>query len=201
MSSSVLEQRKRSVLARMSVLSDAATTALGVSTAHVKPGTKAPKGPSRSLFDEWSERLEQERDEGRLRTLLLLAERDLNLRLKRKPLLIDDQGNREDTTESEERILKWFEGVPADEAAIMESASGTNCTTSYIRGLRARNERDPQDGLPVAIRRSRAETAERLKWSMHPPMSIRKIAAEMRVSKSTVERLLKQAQEQRGQAA
>lgn len=196
-----LEQRIAQVLAELGTVSEAeGTSVVGYSTgtdAEDDIGGRRPPGPSVSIAERWRDQFAAVPDPGRRRTLLLLARRELALVRRRKPVLVDEHGQPEGLLESEGRLLDWFEGVPAGEAAIYESASGSYCSENDMRRIRERNDRDPELGLPRVPRDSRKAFAHRLKAE---GKSIRRIALEMNVAKSTVQRLLAP-DESKGQAA
>lgn len=192
----ILLARVRALLGELSLLSDVPAAALGRSSASAESDQVGPRGEGTSLFDVWAARFGAEEDEGRVRTLVLLAERDLMLRRKRKPSVSVVE---EDTAASEERILDWFEGVPADHAAIMESASGKGaCSAAYIRKVRRRNDRDPEEGRPRPVGEQRVALVLRLQAE---GMSIGRIAKELNLAKSSVHRAIDQAKRDASVAA
>lgn len=187
-----LEHRIRQVLAELATVSEAEGASVLAYTSSAGDeddiGGRRPRGPALSVAERWHERFGETRDDGRRRTLLLLARRELALIRRRKPTLVDEHGQPEDNLAAEGRILDWFEGVQADEAAIYESASGTFCTGNDIRRIRERNDRDREHGRLMVPREARVAYAQRLRAS---GTSIRKIAMEMHVATSTVQRWLK----------
>lgn len=200
-----LEQRIRQVLAELATVSEAEGGSILAYSSSAGDendiGGNRPPGPVESVADRWGRRFDEVDDDGRRRTLLLLARRELALIRRRKPMLVDEHGQPEGMLEAEGRILDWFEGVQADEAAIYESASGSFCSGNDIRRIRERNDRDKEFGRPMVPREKRVAHAHRLRAS---GLSIRKIALEMHVAKSTVQTWLElddQADARKGRAA
>lgn len=195
-----LEHRIGQVLAELATVSEAESGSILAYTSSAGDendvGGNRPPGPSTSIAERWRTWFEETAEPGRRRTLLLLARRELALIRRRKPILVDEHGQPEGLLESTDRILEWFEGVQADEAAIYESASGSFCSGNDIRRIRERNDRDREHGRPMVPRESRVAVAQQLRAA---GMSIRKIAVEMHVAKSTVQRWLDD--QARGRAA
>jgi hypothetical protein len=192
-----LEQQARDLLARMAVLSDARSVSFiptGASGKHDSSGTRGPGhvAPDDDLLGKWSQRFADPVNQSRLATLVLLAKRELEQRTHRKPQQTGIPGDndqersdwRETPWERDNRICDWYEGVPADEAAVMESACGTYCPAANIRSVRRRNDRDVEGGLQQTPREHRRRTARELRAK---GLSLRKIAEEMNVSLATVQ--------------
>lgn len=192
-----LHTQIRTVLAHMAIISDAEGVSYipaGNHATHTSTGTSGPGGDNESLFDHWAARFAGQTDPGRLHTLLLLAQRELGQRTHRPPTRLNDHGDREDTLERDQRILDWFEGIPADEASILESASGQYCSAQAIRRTRRRNDRDPEHGRPQAPTEHRVRIASELRAR---GLSVRRIAREMNVAVSTAQAALEQAEQPR----
>lgn len=185
----------RQLLAAMAVLSDAPGTSFilsGVNTGKkASSGTAGPgsRDGDQPLLDKWAPRFADPANDHRLPALILLARHDLERRTGRSPTPVGEQGEREDSWERDARIIDWYEDVDADRAAIMESSCGTYVSASNIRKVRRRNDRDPERGLPQVPREHIQRTARELR-ARGDDWSIRKIAREMNVSPSTVQRAL-----------
>lgn len=186
-----LPHEARQLLARMTVLSTARSTSIVAN--HItssKPGHVILAGtlaPDDDLVGKWAPRFADPDNERFLPALLRLAERDIRQRTRRKPVPIGDRGEREDAWERDTRILEWYEGVPADEAADYESDCGTHVTGANIRAVRRRNDHDPELGRVQVPRSQRRAVARRLRAE---GLSVRQIAREMNVAPRTVQRAL-----------
>jgi hypothetical protein len=190
----------RALLARMAVLSDAPGTSYIPGGAHpAYDRSRNLNGPrardqDQPLFDKWAARFADPRNQQKLPSLILLANRELAIRLRRKPVPVGEHGQLEDSWERDVRIIDWYQGVPAHEAAIMESANGTHVTAQNIRAVRRRNDRDPEEGYEQTPRERRVMVARELRAQ---GLSIRKIAREMNVSPGSVQRYLDAPDEER----
>lgn len=186
----------RSILQQMVVLSESPGASFilsGVSGG--KKQSSGTAGPGRRdgdqpLIDKWAQRFADPDNEPRLPTLILLAKRELAQRTHRSPVPVGENGEREDSWERDSRIIDWYENVPAEEAAIMESAAGTYCPASNIRSVRRRNERDPELGLAQAVGDRGKAMARELRAQDPRRWTVRKIARELNVAASTVQRYL-----------
>lgn len=195
-----LHREIRQLLAEMSTVSEAPAARLdGDRTSHSKPMGGRPVGETASIFDRWAQRFASETDDDRLRVLLHLARRDLLSIRKAKPLMLsrdpetgevqrDKAGDplREDTWQRDERIIDWYGGVPAIEAAMLESMIGP-CSAANIRRIRVANECEPDSGCPRVPSEHRRARARQLEAEGR---SERSIAREMGVGRATVRRLL-----------
>lgn len=206
-----LEQQARDLLARMSVLSDARSVSYiptDSARAHESSGTRGPGhvAPDDDLLTKWAQRFADPGNADRLASLVLLARREVEQRVRRKPQQLSDTktsdgGEQHETPwERDNRIIDWYEGVPADEAAIIESACGTHCPANNIRKVRCRNDCDAELGRRQTPREQRQRVARELR-AANPRWSLRRIAEEMNVSLATVQTALRPDDEQQAQAA
>lgn len=180
----------RRILAEMSVISEAPGASFilsGVTGTKKKTVSPTLRDGDEPLLDKWAPRFADPANAHRLPTLILLAQRELTQRKHRSPTPIGEHGEREDSWERDSRIVEWYADVPADEASIIESASGTHCSAANIRKVRRRNDLDAERGLPQAPPEHRQRIARELKSR---GLKIREIAREMNVSEPTVKRAL-----------
>jgi DNA-binding NarL/FixJ family response regulator len=89
--------------------------------------------------------------------------------------------------------LDWYEGIPADEAADIESEGGWYCSRAAMRKVRRLNDRDPETGEQVEPLESAVKICVKLR---NEGLSQRKIAAHLGISKTTVQRRLEMADDQ-----
>lgn len=196
-----LHREVRRLFAEMALVSEAPAARLdGDGSSRGRPQGGAPVGPAESMLDRWAARFAGVLDEDRLRVLLHLARRELLSVRKSKPVMLSrnpDTGEvqrdarsgdplREDSWQRDERIVDWYEGVPAVEAALLESTIGA-CSAANIRRVRAANDRHRETGRPVEPSERRLRRARQLDAAGY---SERRIAREMGVSRGTVRRLL-----------
>jgi hypothetical protein len=181
------------LLARMAVLSDAPGTSYIPGGAHPaydrSRNLDGPRGRDQDepLLHKWAARFSDPGNTDRLPSLILLANRELAVRLRRKPVPVGENGELEDSWERDQRIVEWYQAVPAHEAAIMESANGTYVSAANIRTVRRRNDRDGELGDPQVPRDQRIRVARELRAQ---GKSIRQIARSMNVAVGTVQRAL-----------
>lgn len=190
------------ILMRMTVLSDAdSCSVVEVTASHnAERQTIGPPGTVVdtdrilvTLAEFWAARFASVTHEGRLRSLIRIAERDLRARTKSKPSFLDADGNHEDAAERDRRLLDWYQGIPADEAAEIESESGWYCSPSAMRKVRRVNDHDPHTGLPVEPMESAIRACVRLR---NDGLSQRKIASELGIGLGTVNKRLQAADDQ-----
>lgn len=190
-----LHDEIRALLARMAVLSDAPGTSYIPGGAHpAYDRSRNLDGPrardqDEPLLQKWAARFADPSNEPRLPSLILLANRELATRIRRKPVPIGEHGELEDSWERDQRIIDWYESIPAHEAAIMESANGTFVTAANIRAVRRRNDRDGEHGDVQVPREQRIRVARELRAQ---GKSLRTIAREMNVAEVTVRRALEE---------
>lgn len=170
----------RELLARMELLSEAATAKLQASTGKTKPGTKAPTQDGSALADDWGNRFAQHyHDATALERLLHAGRAALALRRHGPPKI-------HDTVESEDFILTNYEGIDPETVALIESERGALCRPAYVKWLRRQNDRTDM-GHPGPFHEGRQAMAKRLRAEGRNQAWI---AKEMGVSQSTVSRWL-----------
>jgi hypothetical protein len=147
-----LEGRIAKVLLRLSLVSDAAAGSFDTGGSHGAPGSCPPPGvvldrgdgpvpKELSLFAHYRQRFEAASSARQQRLLCYLAERDLD-----HAVCLHVPRAYEKPAERESRLLREYAGIDALEVAVLE-----DCSETYIRKLRRRNGRSPQDGHRVEL--------------------------------------------------
>ena len=177
-----LETQIRHLLARMELLSEAATAKLQAHIGRSKASSVVPVLNGPPLADEWRRRFELHWDdiEAMLR-LLRAGEAALELRRHGPPAL-------QDRAESDEWVLGTYEGIDVDTVAAIETERGAHCHAAYVLWLRRRNDRNDA-GYFRPPSQGRLRALDRLKTE-HPGWSQTRLAKELGVSQSTVSRLM-----------
>lgn len=183
----VLENEIRQLLARMELLSEAATAKLQAHIGRSKASSVAltPNGPV--LADEWRKRFEQHWDDlEALVRLLKAGQAALELRVHgARPI--------HDRETSDEWVLSGvYEGVDCETVAAIESERGSHCSPQYVLWLRRRND-CTDAGYPKPPSQGRLRALDRLKVE-HPKWSQMRYAEHLGVSQSTVSRLMRAAE-------
>jgi hypothetical protein len=93
-----------------------------------------------------------------------------------------------DVVESEDFILTNYEGIDAEEVALIESERGALCSTSYVLHLRRSNDRT-ETGYPKPPTTGRLKALDRLVME-YPKKTHEFYARQLGVHRSTVTRML-----------
>lgn len=197
------EIRIRQVLASLATLSEVSAASLQPRASQSAPDSSAPKGQCHSVDDPEAPRKDfcplhdwyawhfhrAETDEHR-RRLLYLAERDYRAHVEHTPRRTPSEpvAKGVDPESSDgSRVVEWYEGIPAEEAAMLEE-----CSVAWVRKVREQRGRKGEDGRPKpgflqadADERRRMVTSRQAKgWGA------KKIADDLGVAKATVQRYM-----------
>jgi hypothetical protein len=210
----VIDDLIHEILGKLEMLADAPTQNLDPNRVHESATkSKAPAGvglrgdPTKppdkdrvSLFEWYSwhfARAKADGDEGKLRSLYLLAQveyLDFRFRVPHRVSLREgklDDRDAEDPIKVEERaavrIVDLYEGKPAHFVAVLE-----RCTVQWVKKARKWNERDPETGKPLPEFYGWDEDRRRHEVQMMAgrEMGPTAIATELGVSVNTVRRYL-----------
>lgn len=210
-----LRRRIRDVLARMSVLASADSESIVQFNPNGAYATKIPDGvrtttpldrmsstDSRTLLDEWATRFADLTGRSRHEQVcyLLAAEAALDQALHRPPDRLTDEHD-DPSLETVKRCLTIYEGMPPEQAAVIEATvygGSVGSLTKWLERQRISNDRNPKDGRPRPTGEGRRRRVAELRAQ---GMGAPRIAKELGIATTTAQRVIRELEHDTRRAA
>jgi hypothetical protein len=173
-----VEPEFRQVLAEMTLLSYGRTQSFDSSGGKSENPDPRPHGESKPFHEYWAHRWTLEPVSGR--SALLADAREALRCWKVRTAPVEDDGSNED-----DWIIRDGEGFSADQVA-----RKFNVTTTRVRRVRVRNDRDAEYGKEVQALVPSASKDERVVLLTERGLSSREVAAQVDLHKTQVLRIL-----------